>query len=369
MDERIQKLSRLLVGYSVDIRKGDRCLIEYTGTAAVPLIRQLVRDVYAAGGLPFVNAREDTVTREILLDATEEQFGLMNDNQLAFMEQMQAYIAVRAGDNNAEFSDVPPDQMSLYRRALSPVLDYRVNHTKWCVMRYPNHAMAQQAGMSLEAFEDFYYTVCTMDYARMDVAMDALVSRLEQTDSVRLVGPGTDISFRTAGMQAIKCAGRMNIPDGEVFTAPIRDSVNGHITYNTRSLEQGFTFENVYFEVENGKIVRATANDTPRINKVLDTDEGARYFGEFAIGVNPYILTPMKDTLFDEKISGSFHLTPGRCYDEADNGNYSALHWDLVMIQRKDWGGGEMYFDGELIRKDGLFVPDDLLDLNPDRLK
>ena len=369
MDERIAKLSKVLVTHSVNIRSGDRCLIEYTGSAPLPLIRQLVRDVYAAGGIPFVNSREDSVTRELLLGATEEQLGLMNDNQLAFMEQMQAYIAVRARDNPSEFSDVPADQMTLYNRALNPVLDYRVNHTKWCVLRYPNSSMAQQAGMSQAAFEEFYYDVCTMDYAVMDAAMDALVARLEQTDTVRLTGPGTDISFRTAGMQAIKCAGHMNIPDGEVFTAPLRDSMNGYITYNTPSQEQGFTYENVRFEVEEGRIVKATANDTERINQLLDTDAGARYFGEFAIGVNPYILTPMKDTLFDEKISGSFHLTPGRCYDEADNGNYSALHWDLVSIQREDWGGGEMYFDDELVRKDGLFVVEDLLDLNPDRLR
>lgn len=368
MDNRIITLARQLVEYSVNIRPGDRCLIEYSGEAPLPLIRQLIREVYEAGGVPFVKGTDDSLVRELLLGATEEQLALMNDNQLMFMEAMQAYIAVRAGDNHSELSDVPTEQMSLYQRALSPVLDYRVAHTKWCVLRYPNASMAQQAGMSTAAFEEFYYAVCTMDYRRMDEAMDALVHRLEQTDTVRLFGPGTDISFRTAGMQAIKCAGHMNLPDGEVFTAPLRDSVNGYITYNTPSQEQGFTYENVRFEVEDGKIVQATANDTERINQLLDTDEGARYFGEFAIGVNPYILEPMNDTLFDEKISGSFHLTPGRCYDEADNGNYSALHWDLVTIQREDWGGGEMYFDGELVRKDGLFVTEDLEPLNPENL-
>ncbi|HPF19079.1 MAG TPA: aminopeptidase [Anaerovoracaceae bacterium] len=369
MDERIRTLSRLLVNYSTTIEPGDRCLIDYSGGAPLPLIRQLVRDVYAAGGVPFVSGREDSVTREILLGAEEDQLERMNENQLAFMRQMQAYIAVRAGDNNAELADVPTEQMNLYHQKLSPVLDYRVNKTKWCVLRYPNAAMAQLAGMSVAAFEDFYYDVCTMDYAAMDRAMDALVERMDRTDRVRLTGPGTDLSFSIRGLAAIKCAGNMNIPDGEVFTAPVRESVNGHITYNAPSLEQGFTFENVSFDVENGKIVKAEANDIPRINKLLDTDEGARYFGEFAIGLNPYILSPMKDILFDEKISGSFHLTPGRCYEEADNGNYSSLHWDLVMIQRAEWGGGEMYFDGELVRKDGLFLPADLRPLNPENLK
>ena len=369
MDERLGRLSHLLVNYSTKIQPGDRCLIDYSGSAPLPLIRQLVRDVYAAGGVPFVTSREDSVTREILLGAREDQLALMNENQLSFMKEMQAYIAVRAGDNNTELADVPTEQMNLYHRILGPVLDYRVNHTKWCVLRYPNGAMAQLAGMSVAAFEDFYFDVCTMDYAAMDLAMDALVARMERTDQVRLVGPGTDLSFSIKGIPAIKCAGNMNIPDGEVFTAPVRDSVNGCITYNTPSLEQGFTYENVRFEVEKGRIVKATANDTERINKMMDTDEGARYFGEFAIGVNPYILAPMKDILFDEKISGSFHLTPGRCYEEADNGNLSSLHWDLVMIQRAEWGGGEMYFDGELVRKDGLFLPADLQPLNPENLK
>ena len=223
--------------------------------------------------------------------------------------------------------------------------------------------------MSQAAFEDFFFDVCTMDYSKMDKAMDALVARMEKTDKVRLVGPGTDLTMSIKGMPAIKCSGNMNIPDGEVFTAPVRDSVNGVISYNTPSLEEGFTYENIRFEIKDGKIVKATANDNERINKFLDVDEGARYFGEFAIGVNPYVLSPMKETLFDEKICGSIHFTPGQSYEECPNGNNSANHWDLVLIQRPEYGGGEMYFDGELVRKDGLFVVDDLKCLNPENLK
>ena len=162
---------------------------------------------------------------------------------------------------------------------------------------------------------------------------------------------------------------RRNIPDGEVYTAPVKDSINGTLTYNTPAVFQGFTFENISFRFENGKIVEATANDTERINEVLNTDEGARYIGEFAIGVNPYILKPMKDTLFDEKIMGSFHFTPGNCYEEeAPNGNSSAIHWDLVCIQTPEYGGGEIYFDDVLIRKDGRFVVKELECLNPENL-
>ena len=285
------------------------------------------------------------------------------------MKGMDAYIAVRAGDNTSELSDVPSDKLNMYYKLTSPTLDYRVNKTKWVVLRYPNPSMAQLANKSQEAFEDFYFDVCTLDYKKMSKAMDPLVDLMNRTDKVHIKGPGTDLKFSIKGIPAIKCDGLRNIPDGEVYTAPVRESMNGTISYNTFSEEQGFTYENIKFEIKNGKIIKATANDTDRINALLDTDEGARYFGEFAIGVNPYVLTPMKDTLFDEKICGSFHLTPGKCYEDAYNGNHSAIHWDLVMIQRQEFGGGEIYFDDVLIRKDGLFVIDELKGLNPENLK
>ena len=199
--------------------------------------------------------------------------------------------------------------------------------------------------------------------------MAPLKALMERTDRVHILGPGTDLTFSIKGMPAVKCCGERNIPDGEVYTAPVKDSMNGIISYNTPSEEQGFTFENIVFEVKDGKIVKASANNDERINKLLDTDEGSRYFGEFALGVNPYILHPMKDTLFDEKIAGSFHLTPGASYEDAFNGNKSAVHWDLVMIQRPEYGGGEIYFDDVLIRKDGRFVIPQLECLNPENLK
>ncbi|MDR1495668.1 MAG: aminopeptidase [Clostridiales Family XIII bacterium] len=369
MDERINKLARNLVGYSCEVKKGENVLISYEGDSAKPLVRQIIKEVYAAGGLPFAEIRDSQVTRELLLGATDNQLGFMNDYNLYQMKGMDAYIAVRAGDNTSELSDVPPELLNLYYKTMRPTLDYRVNHTKWVVLRYPNASMAQLAGASREAFEDFYFDVCNLDYSKMSVAMDALVALMEKTDEVRITGPGTDLSFSIKGIPAIKCAGEKNIPDGEVYTAPVKDSMNGRVSYNTPSEEQGFTFENIVFEVEDGRIVSAEANDTERINKLLDTDEGARCFGEFALGVNPYILRPMKDTLFDEKISGSIHLTPGAAYEDAFNGNKSAVHWDLVLIQRADYGGGEIYFDGRLIRKDGVFVAPELEGLNPENLK
>ncbi|MCR5134213.1 MAG: aminopeptidase [Clostridiales bacterium] len=369
MDPRIKTLAHLLVHYSCRLEEGEKILIDFEGSEVTPLIRQIIKEVYLAGGQPFVYERNSTILRELLFGATEQQLQLDADNKLALMKQMDAYIAVRGADNLTELADVPHEKMNLYNRIMTPVTDERVNNSKWVVLRYPNNAMAQMANMSREAFEDFYYDVCTLDYSKMDKAMDALKDLMEHTDKVRLVAPGTDLTFSIKGIPAIKCAGECNIPDGEVYTAPVRESMNGTIAYNTPSLEDGFTYENIVFEVKDGKIVKATANDNERINAMLDTDEGARYFGEFAIGVNPYVLEPMKDILFDEKICGSFHLTPGMCYDDAPNGNKSAVHWDLVQIQRPEYGGGEIWFDDVLIRKDGLFVIDELLPLNPENLK
>ena len=369
MDLRVKQLADVLVNYSCNVQKNEKVLINYEGECCKPLVKQLIKNIYARGGMPYVERRDSSVTREILLGATEEQMDFLNEYQLMQMKGMDCYIAIRAGSNTSELSDVPSDKLNMYYRKTQPVLDYRVNETKWVVLRYPNESMAQLAGTSLESFEDFYFEVCTLDYAKMSKAMDSLVELMNRTDRVHIKGPGTDLTFSIKDIPAIKCAGEMNIPDGEVYTAPVRESMNGVISYNTPSEEQGFTYENIRFEIKDGKIIKAAANDNERINQLLDTDEGARYFGEFAIGVNPYILNPMKDTLFDEKIAGSFHLTPGMAYEDAPNGNDSAVHWDLVMIQRPEYGGGEIYFDDVLIRKDGLFTLPELMCLNPENLK
>ncbi|MGI6069267.1 MAG: aminopeptidase [Blautia sp.] len=370
MDERIVKLARGLVNYSCNVQKGEKVYIHYTGRDTKDLARVLVKEVYRAGGIPFAHYTDPQVQREILMGAGKEQLELMAQRDAAEMEQMDCYIAVRGAENVSELSDVPAEKMALYETYYATPVHHeiRVPKTKWVVLRYPNAAMAQLAGTSTEAFEDFYFDVCTLDYSKMKKAMAALVEYMERTDKVRLTGPGTDLTFSIQGIGAVPCAGECNIPDGEVYTAPVRESVNGTLTYNTPSVYQGFTFENISFTFEHGKIVEAKANDTKRLLEVLDTDEGARYIGEFAIGVNPYVLEPMKDTLFDEKIQGSIHFTPGNCYKDAPNGNVSAIHWDLVLIQRPEYGGGDIYFDDVLIRRDGRFVVPKLECLNPEHL-
>ena len=371
MDERIKQLAHNLVNYSCKVKEGDKVYVHFIGESTQDLARAVIKEVYKAKGQPFPHFTSQTVQREMLLGCTKEQLELMARVDSLEMSNMDCYLGIRGTDNVSELSDVPSERMALFETYYSTPVhhDIRVPKTRWVVLRYPNEAMAQLSNMSTEAFEDFYFQVCNLDYSKMNEAMKALVAYMERTDKVHLVGPGTDLSFSIKGIPAIPCAGELNIPDGEVFTAPVRDSVNGKITYNTPSLYQGFTYEQISFEFENGKIIKAEANDSERINKLLDTDEGARYIGEFAIGVNPYILKPMKDILFDEKIMGSIHFTPGNCYDEAPNGNKSSIHWDLVWIQRPEYGGGEIYFDDRLIRKDGRFVVPELECLNPEYLK
>ncbi|WP_270172061.1 aminopeptidase [Paenibacillus sp. SYP-B4298] len=368
-DPRLQKLAENLVGYSIDVQPGDNVLIEMFGSES-ELVKCLIEEVARRGGRPFVETTDLSVMRSLLTHSTREQLELWTQLDLNRMKQMQGYIAIRAGDNASELSDVPKDKLRLYEQLYRhPVhLEQRVKHTKWVILRYPNSSMAQLANQSTEAFEDFYFKVCNLDYARMEKAMEPLKALMERTDKVRIVSPGTDLSFSIRGIGAKLCSGHRNIPDGEVFSAPIRDSVEGVITYNTPTVYSGITFENIAFTFEKGRIVQATSSNSERLNEILDTDEGARYIGEFSLGFNPHILHPMKDTLFDEKIAGSLHFTPGQAYEQTDNGNRSSIHWDLVLIQRPEYGGGEVYFDDVLIRKDGRFVIPELEQLNPEHL-
>ena len=367
-DPRYTKLAKLLVQYSTGLKKGDRALVDASDIPDEFTV-ELVRAIRDAGATPLVEIRHSRVVRELLRNTDQSHASLVRDIEMFRMKKVQAYIAIRGSANASEASDVPSDLMALYSKALRPVLNYRVNKTRWVVLRWPTPSMAQSANLSTEAFENFYFDVCTMDYRKMARAMVPLQKRMKKVDQVRLKAPGTDLAFSIKGIGAQACVGLRNIPDGEVFSCPVKNSVNGVIQFNTPTIYSGTRFENVRLELSDGKIIKATSSNTKRLNEILDTDAGARYIGEFSLGFNPHILQPMCDTLFDEKIAGSLHFTPGQAYEVCDNGNRSAVHWDMVLIQRKDWGGGEVWFDGELIRKDGLFVPKDLKPLNPERLK
>lgn len=368
-DPRITQLAENLINNAIALKAGENILIETTDTPD-ELSTELIKAVAKVGGNAFVRNSNSRVRREIIRSASEEQMKLSAELAMNEMKQMQAYLAIRAMNNAMENCDIDDEKMFAYRTIMQDVLNYRVNNTRWCVLRWPNPSMAQGAKMSTEAFEDFYFKACLADYPKMAAAAKHLVDLMNRTDKVRLVARDTDITFSIKDIPAVPCCGNMNIPDGEVYTAPVQGSIEGVIHYNTPTLYEGKQFSNIRLVFKQGKIVEATCEtgDNKSLNSIFDTDEGARYVGEFAIGFNPYVLSPMCDILFDEKIAGSIHFTPGMCYEDAPNGNKSAIHWDLVLIMRPEYGGGEIWFDDKLIRKDGLFVVDELKCLNPENL-
>ena len=366
-DPRIETLAKVLVSHSCRLQPGENVLIEAFDLPDPRLVTDLVREVATAGAHPFVSWKNNTILRSLYRDSRVDGLKAIGEMEAAVMSRMQAYIGIRGTANTEEMADVPGPQLDLVQEHLwKPVhLAIRVPKTRWVVLRYPTPSMAQAARMSSEAFEDFYFNVCTTDYAEMARRQEPLQARMLAADQVRIVAPETDLTFSIKGIPVVTCHGLRNIPDGEVFTAPVRDSLNGHITYNAGSRYQGTIFERIHFEFRNGKIIDASCSgQTQRLNEILDSDEGSRYIGEWSLGCNNRIRQPMLDTLFDEKIGGSLHLTPGNAYETADNGNRSRVHWDLVLIQTAEYGGGEVWFDGELIRKDGFFLPEDLQPLN-----
>lgn len=369
-DLRIEKLANNLLTYSVNIQRGDNILIEILGEDGIPLAKELIKKAEDLGAKPYFNIINYEVLRVMLENATEDQIILYGKHDEARMKDMDAYIGIRATPNNAELNGIDKEIMELYNKHYTLPVHFkeRVKNTKWCILRYPNNAMAQMSKMNRDQFEEFFFHVCNLDYARMSKAMDSLKDMMNKTDKVHILGNGTDLNFSIKGIKAEKYVGTFNIPDGEVASAPVKTSVNGYITYNTETTYNGITFNNIRFEFKDGKIVKATSNKEKELNEILDTDEGARYIGEFALGLNPYVEKPIGDTLFDEKIKGSFHFTPGDSLEESDNGNRSSIHWDIVNIQTPECGGGEIYFDDVLIRKDGRFVLPELECLNPENL-
>lgn len=368
MDPRYSKLAKTLCGHSAKIAQGEHVLLDLSETPA-EMAEALIAEISARGAYPHAEICNPRINRALALAATPERLAVAAECALEKIKKMDAYIAIRGAANIFENSDVPQANMAKIAAAMKPAVDWRVNKTKWVVLRWPTPAMAQQAQMSSEAFEDFYFRVCTMDYGRMEEGMEAARRLMESADKVHITGPGTDLGFSIKSMPAIPCGGQYNIPDGEIFTAPVRDSVEGTVSYNAPTVYNGISFDSITLTFEKGKIVDASAGaKTAALKKILSSDEGASYIGEFAMGFNPHIVSPMRDILFDEKIAGSFHFTPGQAYENADNGNRSRIHWDMVCIQTPEWGGGEISFDGKVVRRDGLFVGEGIEKLNPQYL-
>ena len=369
MDPRYDKLADVLANHSTALKAGEKVLIEVSDVPDAMIIA-LIRAAQHAKASPFVQLQHGRVSREIAIGAVKEQIAVSAEIEMARMKKMDAYIAIRGSDNSTEMSDVAPETMKMIASTMRPVMNHRINKTRWVVLRWPSPSMAQLAQMSTEAFEDYFFRVCTVDYGKMRKGMEALKALMDSTDKVHIKGPQTDLRFSIKGIGSVICGGDRNIPDGEVFTAPVKRSVEGHVRFNVPTIYHGTVFEDVHLEFKAGRITGASAGrNTAKINSILDADAGARFIGEFSLGFNPHILHPIRDILFDEKIAGSFHFTPGQAYEIGGNGNRSQIHWDMISIQRADYGGGEVWFDGKLVRKDGLFTMPDLKLLNPDRAK
>lgn len=372
LDPRVTQLAELLCTHSTKLSEADAVLI-HAFDIPEEAVAEMVRVARSKGAKVALRLESSFAKRQLMLGMTQENARLIAEVERHEMERMTAYVALRGSHNYAELGDIPNEIQQMWTKEyVTPVVfGVRVPKTKWVALRWPTPGMAQQASMSTAAFEEFYFKVTTLDYSKMAEACKPLQELMNRTDRVEIKGPGeNDFSFSIKGIGSVPCIGERNIPDGECFSAPVKDSVNGVVRFNTVSLHQGTEFSDVRYAIKAGKIVDASAGpNTAKLNEILDTDEGARYFGEWSLGFNPYVLHPMKDTLFDEKISGSFHFTPGNAYDPpGGNGNKSGVHWDKVVIQRPEYGGGEVWFDGVLIRKDGLFVLPELEALNPDRL-
>ena len=370
MDNEIEKLASNLLNHSIKLKTGEKILIEMLGTDCSDLTCELIKQSKKLGATPLFNIIDYKVLKELLLNCSEEQIKKYAKYDLERMTEVDAYIGIRSA-NPKELDGISKESMEIYNKYYqTPVhFEERVKKTKWCILRYPTGWLAKKAKMDLEEFTEFFYNVCTIDYDKMEKAMEPLKQLLSNTKNVHIIGPGTDLNFSVEGIPAEKYFGTFNIPDGEVASCPTKYSTNGYITYNTETVYNGITFSNIYFELKDGKIIEAEAGEkTKELNEILDTDEGARYIGEFALGLNPYVKNTMGDTLFDEKVAGSFHFTPGTALEESDNGNRSNIHWDIVCIQTPEYGGGEIYFDDVLIRKDGKFVLEELKPLNPENL-
>ena len=365
MDERIKTLSRTIVDYSVNIKEHDRVLIQYESSMCNPLVKCLIKDIVKKNAVCTVKLIDNELTNLINENLTSEAIDFKVKEKEFEVENFDVFIRICYTENEYESKNIPAGIRKEMGIKSQDIDDVRINKRRWTLLNYPSIIDAYKAHMTYDEFYNYSMDVMTDDYKELSEKIKPLKELMEKTDKVRIVSPGTDITFSIKGMPAIPCCGTANIPDGELYTAPIKNSVNGYITYNTPSPYQGNIYHNIRLEFENGKIVNCSSNDNiDDLVAIFNTDDGARYVGEFSLGFNPLITKPMGDILFDEKIMGSIHFTPGRCYEDCNNGNISSIHWDLVLIQTKEYGGGEIYFDDVLIRKDGLFVLDSLKLLN-----
>lgn len=365
MTEEKRKLVELITGYSINVQKDEKVLITTQTLKDREFIIMLLDSIIARGGIPYIEMKDPILGAYLRKNSTDERINLIQKLSEFEVNTFDSFISIRYNENDYEGKDIPDSIQKKYGKALLKSSDIRVNKRKWVLLNYPSEVDAHKAKISILDFEKFAFRVMSFDYRKMGKLVEPLKKLMDKTNKVRIVSPNTDLTFSIKGMTSIPCTGECNIPDGELYSAPIKTSVNGKITYNTSCPYQGNVFNNVCLEFKDGKIIKATCDeDDKTLNAIFDTDEGARYIGEFSLGFNPMITRPMGDILFDEKILGSLHFTPGKAYKDCYNGNDSTIHWDMVLIQREEYGGGEVYFDDVLIRKNGKFIPEELKPLN-----
>lgn len=364
-DPRLNKLANILIHHSIKIEPGEVVLIESID-APQEMVIALIQAIRDAGAIPIVELKETRIQREIILAADDIGIKEIASCEAYRMQRVHGYIGLRGSRNISGMAGVTPRALSRYADLwLTPVHNIRMEK-KWVVLQWPMPETAQQVQMSTEAFEDFFFGACLVDYAYMEQAVAPLIALMDATSEIHIRDEnGTDLRFSITDMPVIPCTGERNMPDGECFTAPIRDSVNGTIHFNTTASYGGVMFNDIRVRFKNGKIVEASADDTTTLNKILDTDDGARYVGEFSIAFNPFIQLPVGNIHYDEKIARSFHIAIGMAYAESDNNVRSEIRWSLIMLQNPEYGGGEIYCDGALMRKDGNFVHPALEALNP----
>lgn len=354
MDQRDEKLANILVHYSIKAKKGDKVIIDFH-EAGKTLALEVYKKLLDIGAFVYLEAKLDGFEHAYYKHASSEQINHVFDFEHEKPDEVDARVVIRSSFNSKEMSNIAPEKIAARRKTMQPFLNKYVEK-RWILTYYPSHGMAQEADMSLEEYKEFYFKTCLLDWESVKESQEKLKNAIDDGKVMRVVGEKTDITLSMEGRDGIKCCGEHNMPDGEVFYAPVETQVNGHVYFDLPSIFSGKEVKGIYLEFENGKIIKATAEKNQELlHAILSTDEGSKYLGEVGIGTNFQITKPTKEILFDEKIGGSIHMAVGRAYKEGGGQNESAIHWDMIKDLRKK---GEIYIDGKLIQKNGKFLLD-----------
>ncbi len=363
-DPRVEQLAKILVDHSAQIKPGDRVAIEAT-TAAEPLVRALYAVILERGGLPYL-LLELTDQDEILFAvAKDEQLDATPPIRKLVYEQFESRIRIHSATNPRGLSGVDPARQRRRAKSLAPILEAQMRRGadrsfKWVSTLFPTGGFAAEAGMSLPDYEDFVYRACHADAAdpvalwkKVEAEQSSIVDRINGHNQVHLRGPNVDLSLSVKGRKFINCSGVNNMPDGEIFTGPVEDSANGWVRFSYPAIFNGVMVEGVELTFTNGRVTKAKADkNQPFLLEMLESDPGARYLGEFAIGTNYEIDHFSRNILFDEKLGGTFHMALGSGYPETGSKNKSMIHWDMICGMKED---SEIALDGEVVYKNGKF--------------